>query len=89
VRARGDWRGFSFDTTGAEPLDDDEPMVAMIHGVLRARYARAFHRAGAEVVAQAEADPAYTGCFMRCRPLRVERTISGRNPMGERAPVAA
>jgi hypothetical protein len=142
VRAKGDWRGFSFDTSGAEPLDDDEPMVAMIHGVLKVRYARAFYRAGAHVVAQAEADPSYTGgialadtpmttmsfsfwrtaagarhfaftgpgphgpaakesqvvpwhkgedpgCFVRCRPLRVDGTISGRDPMGERVPVAA
>lgn len=138
MRATGTWRGFEFDTSDVAPLDPDEPIVVMIHGVLRVRHARTFYRYNAKAVAHAESHPAYLGglgladtpmtttsfsfwrsaagsrdfafgagahapaakasrggtwhdeeCFVRFRPLRVEGTLAGRNPMGDRVLVAA
>ena len=61
VRCSGDWLGFEFDTDGAEPLRDDEPVVVMIQGYLRARHLVDFVRANAQVVAQSRRSLGYLG----------------------------
>ena len=61
VKCSGDWNGFAPGTEDAEPLRDDEPVVVMIQGYLRARHAVEFWKANAQVVAQTRRSPGYLG----------------------------
>ena len=55
------WRAWQPDTEGAQPMSDDEPVLILISGQLRARYVRAFNRDAAMAVAHAFAQPGYLG----------------------------
>jgi hypothetical protein len=63
VRVHGDWFGFTPGTTGTAPLRPDEPVVAMINGVLRLRYLRRFLRDSARVGRDLETAQGYLGGF--------------------------
>lgn len=62
VRVHGDWRGFVPATpAGVTPLGRAEPVVAMIHGVLRARYLPAFTRDNARIGRELTTASGYLG----------------------------
>lgn len=63
VRARGNapWRGWTPDAGDAEPLSDDEPVLVLISGELRARHLPPFVRGAAASVRHANAQPGYLG----------------------------
>lgn len=55
------WRGWTPDTAGARPLEDDEPALVLISGNLKPRWMRVFFTDAIGAVAQAWDEPGYLG----------------------------
>jgi hypothetical protein len=61
VRVNGDWLGFVPDVADDTSLRPEEPVVVMIHGVIRARYLAHFTRDNARIGAELPTATGYLG----------------------------
>jgi hypothetical protein len=61
ARTTAPWRGWLPDAGDGRPADDDEPLLVLISGELRARFLPPFLRGAAASVRHANAQPGYLG----------------------------
>lgn len=55
------WHGWAPSADGAEPLADDEPLVVLVHGVLRPRHLAGFLRNNVHAASRAAHHPGHRG----------------------------
>ncbi|MFW6867063.1 hypothetical protein ACOACQ_06725 [Nocardioides sp. CPCC 206347] len=71
---RNDWHGWEPRTEGAAPLTDDEPMVAIVHGILRRGDLIEFVRNNAHAASRAAHHPGHRGSIDISSQLPYEHT---------------
>ncbi len=71
---RNDWHGWAPRTDGAEPLTKDEPMVAIVHGILRRGRLMEFVRNNMHAASRAAHHPGHRGSIDISAQLPFEHT---------------